>query len=454
MVDISRTDVKLPLVVAIGWGIGTFVPSIMFNITNVFLMRFMTDVLGIAAVTAGAIFAVSKIYDAMTDPLMGTISDRTRTRWGRHRPYLIFGGIVCGASLIAIFGPPAGVVGSTAAWYMLGALVLYSTGYTIFNVPYLAMPAEMTQNYHERSFLMSWRVVAINCAQIIGLILSPVILVAAGGGREGYAVVGWVMASVVVVAGILSFRMTAKAHFHDVPSGLAPKFFDQLRTVADNKPFLQLLGIKFFMLLANSFSFGGFAYFVQRVIQQPDTVLSYMFMTSTATGLLAIPIWLKVSRKIGKPRTLMIACSILALSGFSWLLATADESLFLILLRPFGTGVAAAGMLIVGQSMLPDTIEYDRRRTGLERAGVFAGIYTTAEKMAYALGPALTGVLLGGMGYVSGTAGAAIEQPASAITAIYLTIGVAPGVCLMAAVGLLFFYDLDEEKLKATAQAA
>ena len=92
MVDISRTDVKLPLVVAIGWGIGTFVPSIMFNITNVFLMRFMTDVLGIAAVTAGAIFAISKIYDAVTDPVMGTISDRTRTRWGRHRPYLIFGG--------------------------------------------------------------------------------------------------------------------------------------------------------------------------------------------------------------------------------------------------------------------------------------------------------------------------------------------------------------------------
>ena len=150
----------------------------------------------------------------------------------------------------------------------------------------------------------------------------------------------------------------------------------------------------------------------------------------------------------------MIACSILALSGFSWLLATADESLFLILLRPFGTGIAAAGMLIVGQSMLPDTIEYDRRRTGLERAGVFAGIYTTAEKMAYALGPALTGVLLGAMGYVSGTAGAAIAQPATAITAIYLTIGVAPVVCLFAAVGLLSFYDLDEEKLKATAQAA
>ncbi len=450
MNDISKADIKLPLAVAIGWGIGTVVPSIMFNITNVFLMRFMTDFLGIAAATAGAVFAASKIYDAVTDPVMGRISDKTRSPWGRQRPYLVLGAIVSGASLVALFAPPGWVQESNAAWYMLGALVLYSTGYTIFNVPYLAMPAEMTQNYHERSFLMSWRVTAINVAQVGGLIIAPIILVSAGGGRDGYTTVAWVMAGIVVAAGVLSFTMTAKAPFHEVPSGPSPSFKNQLGTVVDNKPFLQLIAIKFFMLLANSFSFGAYAYFVQRVLQQQDTTLSYMFATSTTASLLAIPIWLKVSKRIGKPHTLKLACSILALTAFSWLLADADDPLLLILLRPMGTGIAAAGMLLIGQSMLPDTIEYDRRRTGLERAGVFAGIYTTAEKFAYALGPALTGVFLGAMGYVSGTRGAAIEQPESAITAIYLTIGVAPGVCLMLAVGMLFFYKLDEEKLKAT----
>ena len=104
--------------------------------------------------------------------------------------------------------------------------------------------------------------------------------------------------------------------------------------------------------------------------------------------------------------------------------------------------------------MLPDTIEYDRRRTGLERAGIFAGMYTTVEKLAFAAGPAFTGILLGSMGYVEGTAGAAIEQPASAITAIYLCIGVAPPTCWLIACGLLLFYDLDEAKLKATESTA
>ena len=454
MTTASKPEVQLPLLIAVGWGIGTVVPSIMFNITNIWLMRFMTDILGIAAVAAGTIFAISKIYDAITDPAMGVLSDRTRTRWGRHRPYLVLGGIVCGLSLIALFSPPSGIVGSTAVWYMLAALILYSTGYTIFNVPYLAMPAEMSNNYHERSFLMSWRVTAIQVAQVGALILSPFILEYAGGGRFGHAVIGWSMAVVVVLAAGLCFAMTAKAPFHEVPQGPSPSFKEQLRTVAENTPFLKLVVIKFLMLLANSFSFGGYAYFVQRVLEQPTKTMGFMFATSTAASLLTIPLWLKFSRRVGKQRALIFACSILGLSALSWLVADASDPLILILLRPMGTGIAAAGILIIGQSMLPDTIEYDRRRTGLERAGVFAGIYTTAEKMAYALGPAITGLLLGAMGYVSGTAGAAIVQPESAISAIYITVGIAPVVCLAGAVGMLLFYDLDEAKLQATKRVA
>lgn len=450
MTDSNKIDMTVPLYVAIGWGVGTVVPSIMFNITNIWLMPYMTNFMGIAAAAAGGIFALSKVYDAVTDPLMGVISDKTRTRWGRHRPYLVFGALVSGASIVVLFAPPEAAIGDMAVWYMLFGLVLYSTGYTIFNVPYLAMPAEMTQNYHERSFLMSWRVTAIQVAQIAALIGSSFLLSIFGDDRQGYAIVAWIMAGLIVIAGCTSFGMTSKAHFHEVPHGPTPPFREQLRTVASNKPFLQLVGIKFMMLLSNSFVFGAYAYFVLRVLQKDTDTMGYMFIASTASALIAIPVWLRVSKAIGKQKALMIACAILAVVSASWLLTGPGEPLISILLRPFGTGIAAAGMLIVGQSMLPDTIEYDRRRTGLERAGVFAGIYTTAEKMAYALGPALTGFLLSSMGYVSGTQGMAIEQPESAITAIYIAIAIAPGVCLLGAIILTAFYKLDEATLKAT----
>jgi len=449
-----EVGVRLPIIIAIGWGLGTVVPSVMYNITNFFLMQFMTDMLGIAAGTAGLVYTLSKLYDAVTDPVMGVISDKTKTRWGRQRPYLILGALVSAASLVALFAPPAGVTGGTAVWYMFFALILYSTGYTIFNVPYLAMPAEMTQNYHERSFLMSWRVGAIQISQVAALIASSFLLSALGGGREAYAIVGWIVASIVVLAGLTSFKMTEKAPFNEVPQGPKPTFKEQLRSVATNIPFAQLVGIKFFMLLANSFTFGTLVYFVLRVLDQPFTTLGFMTTVSTITAALAIPVWLKVSRKVGKRHALIAACIILGLTGASWLLADANEPFALILLRPVFTGIAAAGILTIGQSMLPDTIEYDRRRTGLERAGVFAGIYTTAEKMAFAFGPILTGVLLQSMGYISGTQGVATEQPESAITAIYLAMGVAPGVCLTGAILILLFYKLDEETLKGTSRQA
>lgn len=446
----QNPDIKLPVFIAAGWGLGTVVPSVMYNVTNFFLMPFMTDMLGIAAGTAGVIYTLSKLYDAVTDPAMGVISDKTKSRWGRQRPYLVLGALVCAASLVALFAPPESIVAENAVLYMFFALILYSTGYTIFNVPYLAMPAEMTQNYHERSFLMSWRVGAIQVSQVAALIASSFLLSWLGGGRDAYASVGWICATIVVIAGVISFKMTEKAHFHEVPQGPKPTFKEQLRSVLSNLPFAQLIGIKFFMLLANSFTFGSFVYFVTRVLQQPFTTLGFMTATSTATAALSIPIWLKVSRSVGKRNALIGACAILACTALSWLLAGSDEPLALVLLRPAFTGIAAAGILTIGQSMLPDTIEYDRRRTGLERAGVFAGIYTTAEKMAFAFGPILTGFLLQSMGYVSGTAGLATEQPESAITAIYIAMGIAPAVCLVFAIALLTFYKLDENTLKST----
>ena len=152
---------RLPLIICIGWGMGTFGISSMFNSVNLLLQRFATDFLGIAAAAYGLIYLVSKIYDAATDPVMGALSDRTRSRFGRRRPYLLLGGALCAAAFIALFNAPS-VVDSPHALLLLALLLIfYSTGYTVFNVPYLAMPAEMTRDYMERARLISFRVYAI-----------------------------------------------------------------------------------------------------------------------------------------------------------------------------------------------------------------------------------------------------------------------------------------------------
>ena len=135
----------LPLGLCIGWGAGTLVSSTLLFTTNTLLLRFMTDYLGVAAATAGLLFALSKVYDAASDPVVGIFSDTVRSSRGRRRPFLFAGTFLASLSLILLFNPPQ-LMGAAMVAYMAFGLIFFSTAYTVFNVPYLAMPAEMTGN--------------------------------------------------------------------------------------------------------------------------------------------------------------------------------------------------------------------------------------------------------------------------------------------------------------------
>ena len=171
-------DVTEPisLRLAVGWGIGSLPMSAMFNAVSLLLLTFLIEHVGIAALTAGLLIMVSKIYDAITDPIMGFLTDRTNSRWGRRRPYLMLGGILSGASFVMLFSVPTFSSQSTLIIYVLVALLINATAYTVFNVPYLTMPAEMTRSYHERTTLMSYRVSAIAFGQLLSSVLGPVII--------------------------------------------------------------------------------------------------------------------------------------------------------------------------------------------------------------------------------------------------------------------------------------
>lgn len=188
---------KLPLWLCMGWGIGTLGMSVMFNSVNLLLSRFATDYLGIAASTFGLIYFVSKIYDAVTDPTMGWLSDRTKSRFGRRRPYLLLGGAISAIAFICIFNTPSIDTAANAAWILALGMILYSTGYTVFNVPYLSMPVEMTNGYLERARLISFRVYAIGIGSLIGLSLAPTLIPIFGGGKEGHAVLSVVFGGVI-----------------------------------------------------------------------------------------------------------------------------------------------------------------------------------------------------------------------------------------------------------------
>jgi GPH family glycoside/pentoside/hexuronide:cation symporter len=444
----------LPLGLCIGWGFGTLGIAIIFNSVNALIMRFMTDWLGIAAATAGLLIALSKAYDAVLDPIIGNISDRTRSSWGRRRPYLLAGAFMCGLALPALFSVPSIDDATARTVYMGVMLVLFATAYASFNVPYLAMPAEMTDDYHERSYLISYRVTAIGIGQILGGFLGPYLIVAGGGGMAGHSLMGWVLGGLTFTACLLCFLMTGAARRIERDEGERPAYWSQLRMAWDNKPFVLLMAAKLTQLMSMAVSQSVIAYFTTRVLKAGDQALGLIFTVTTIGLFAAIPVWVRLGRRLGKKNTYILATVIFSLSTATWWFSAEGEPALYYYFRAFVQGFGSAGMMMMGTSMLPDTMEYDTRRTGLRREGVFSGIYTMMEKIAFAIGVSLTGLFLGTMGYVESRVGEATAQPESAIFAIYLCAAVIPAAGMLLSAIFISFYDLKEDKLKSTVAAS
>ena len=164
----GQDETPLPVRLCLGFGVGTIGVSIVLNTITVYFPALMSTVLGVPPVIAGALMTVSKLYDFFADLFIGGISDRAETRWGRRRPFLLGGALLSTLSILMIFCAPA-LTGWTLIAYMGAALIIYSTGYSLFNIPYLAMPGEMTDGYNERLRLISYRTAFVG----VGLLRLP-----------------------------------------------------------------------------------------------------------------------------------------------------------------------------------------------------------------------------------------------------------------------------------------
>lgn len=438
---------ELPFFMALGWGMGTLGPAMVLAATNVLLLRFMTDHLGIAAATAGLLLAASKIYDAITDPLTGVLTDRTKSKIGRRRPWLLWGGLALCLVFIAMFNPPAFESTTAVTLYMGAMLLVYATAYSTFSIPYMAMPAEMTTSYHERSYLMTFRVFAAAGGGIAATSVGTFLIARYGGGMEGHGLMAVTLAPLVLLSAIWAYFATRHAPFTErvKPKDHFP-LADQLRLIAENRPFMVLLVVKFTTLMILGVQ-AAFPFFFAQVLQVKDDQLAAYFLAQQVSMLLSQFLWLFVAQRLGKKLTLQIALFTMVLTGVTWLLAAQGDPFWTVLLRAIITGIGSGGVLLMGQALLPDTQEYDYLKSGLRREGLFAALYTTVEKASGAVGVALVGSFLGLMGYVAG-GGGLTEQSDSAILGIRLSVGLFSPICCFLAFLALLFYNLPESRLR------
>ena len=445
----KKSDRTLSFGTYLGYGIGSVGTGIFSTVPGLLLLSFMVRYLQVPAAVAGLVILIPRLWDVITDPFAGTLSDRTRSRWGSRRPWMLAGALtlpVVFALLLRVPEQPR----RAAAWYLMFIYILCTTFYTIYQVPYVSMPAEMTQSYNERTTIMSFRIAFLTLGILVGGALAPEIISAWGGGRAGYAVMGIIVGIILFAVLIGSFFGTRKVPVVDPVETTVP-FREQLRAAGENKPFFILFGAYIIQVLGIGAALAGVDFYSSYILGDPGQT-SIIFVCFIGPALVTMPLWVRVSRRFGKLKGYTICTILFAVGGFLLMFAS-PESFLQSYLFVFIMGTGYAGTQLFPFSMLPDTITADTLKTGLRRAGAYTGVWTAADKAGFAVGPAIFAAILAVTGFIETEGGIIIDQPASALVGVRIGFALLPA--LLMAISLLFLrrYKLDPETVAAIGAA-
>ena len=438
---------RVTWLVAGGWGMGSFAASTMYQAIGIFLMHYFVEIIGIAAVTAGALLSAVRLYDAFIDPLVGTASDYTKSRWGRRRPYILAGGLISGLSFILLFSLPTAETTPAIVWIVLGVLLINTTGYAILTIPYLAMPAEMTDKPNERTFIVSFRVAGMALGQISGATITSLVIAAFGGGLIGHSAMAWVTALIIILAAIVCFWLTGRAPNIERAPPPHMSIWQKWSSALSNKPFLLLLLVKMANLTGVHFFFALIPFLFVSHHGLGYEVIGFFFLFQAMGMFGSQPFWVRVAKPLGKKGLYFLGAVLWSACVASLALVDPAGSMAVIAVLAFTLGIAAGSLLLAGQAMLPDAIAADFEKTGQRREGLFAGVYTTVEKISGALAAVLIGASLTAIGFEGGGHGGGdAGEMASAGSNAILWLALIPGIFQFFSAIPLFFYHIPKKE--------
>lgn len=432
---------KLAFGLKIGYGIGDIGSNIFIVTSGLFLLFFLTNILGVKPALAGLVLLFPKLWDVISDPIMGGISDITRSRMGRRRPYLLAASIPFGIIFFLMFLTPHYNSELAKALYVGLMFAIGCTVFTVFNVPYSSMVAEMSDDYNERMSITSFRMIGSSIGVLLAGGLAMPLVEMGGGGEAGYRFMGIVLGSMITVFCLISFFGTRKAKTLPVIDE-RPPFSEQVKIAFRNTPFKMLMMMYTFQSLGIGVLMAGLIYYVKYVMDLPETAMGIVFPILIVTAIIFIPVWLKIGVKIGKIKAYSIGLCILAVMLFS-LYFTKSTQLNLFYIQIFLLGIGFSSFQLFPFSMLPDTIEFDELQSGMRREGVFSGIWSSAQKTAYSVGPSIVGFTLSMSGFVNSSV-----QPESVEVGIRIIFCLFTALMILISLLPFYKYDLTEERFE------
>ncbi|MGM1017093.1 MAG: MFS transporter [Actinomycetota bacterium] len=421
------------------------------------LTYFLTDNLGVAALAAGLIVTLAKIWDVVIDPLIGAASDRQLARTGSRRGFMMLGALTLPVFFALTFAVPPSSGPVAGAICVLLAFLGTATAFSLFQVPYVALPAELTRSYDERTRLLGWRVIVLTAAILLFGAGGPALRRITGDPVTGYLVMG-IIAGLLIGVGMLIAVRTADVTA-PTPSGelrppaptIRAQYAAGIDALRHSVPFRALLGTFVLQALATGTMLAG-AQYVATWVLRSEAAVELLFAALVAPALLATPVWTAIARRRGKERTFAAASVLFLLAALSIVAAVWAPGEW-IYASVAVAGIAYAGLQCLPMAMLPDVISHDERRRGPGRAGTFTGVWTAGETVGFALGASTVAVILAVTGYVSRVAGETATQPAAAVSGIVLSFSIVPAALIALSLATLARYRLRRADIESVPAA-
>jgi GPH family glycoside/pentoside/hexuronide:cation symporter len=440
----DRRPAKLPLRTKLGFGVCDLGGNLFFTAMGFFTLSYLTDTVGIGAAAAGTIFLVGKIWDGAIDPFIGFISDRTKSRWGRRRPYILFSAVPLLFAMWLFFTNPHIASPFWAAAWALFALCLLNTVYSLVNIPYSSLTPELTQDYHERTSLNGFRFGFAVFGTILGAgAVLPIVGLFGGDRSRGFSAAGLVLGAVMTITALIT-GFSVKEPDLGTASKPTDGFLETFLDVFKCRPYIIILLTYALNLTALNSVQGTLVYYFKYLYKNEGaTTLAMVILLVTA--MVFIPVSVLVSKRVGKKRTYQFALLVLAMACLAiFFLGHVLGMKFFFGMMVFA-GVGIGFGYVPPFAMVPDAIEYDAVKTGKRKEGAFYGMWTFVST----LGISLSGFIIGIALSLSRYAANAPEQLPSTEFAIRLLVGPIPAAVFIAAVVLVQFYPLDEKTYAA-----
>lgn len=454
---------KIGLSEKIGYGLGDMSSSMFWKLFGAYLMLFYTDVFGISAAVVGTMFAVTRVWDSFFDPVVGAFADRTSSRWGRFRPYLLFLAVPFGLiGVVTFLTPPFDNTGKIVYAYVTYALMMMV--YSAINVPYASLLGVMSPDPSHRNTLATYRMTFAYLGSFIALLLFMPLVNAFGGGdvngptRLWFTApqFGWFMAVVVIAAicvvlFLACFALT-KERVEPIKHEKTSLKTD-FRDLVHNKPWWILLGAGVSSLIFNSIRDGAtvyyFKYYVDETAVGNISILGLPFVLSgiylgvgQAANIVGVILAAPVSNRIGKRNTFISSMALATVLSVIFFWFNKDQ-LYLIFVFQILISICAGSIFPLLWSMYADCADYSELRTGNRATGLIFSSSSMSQKFGWAFGSAITGWMLAQFGFKANAI-----QSAETIQGIKMFLSILPAVGALLSLVFIYFYPLSESKMK------